>query len=73
MIVRCGPTRAGVLMAVLHQDRPTIPSIALEVGVSTSTVNFHVQLLKRLGIVAAEPGTRGTLRPLVEYIPVGQS
>lgn len=73
MIVRCNPTRYGVLMAVLHQDHPTVPTIAVEVGASTSTVQFHLTVLRELGIVAAERGCRGTLRPLVEYIPVGAS
>lgn len=73
MIVRCNPTRYGVLMAVLHQDRPTLRSVASEVGIARSTAAFHVTVLRELGIVAAERGCRGTLRPLVEYIPVGAS
>lgn len=73
MIVPCTPVRFGVLMAVLHQDRPTQLSVAREVGVSSSNVHYHVRVLQQLGIVASNQGTRGTLRPLVEYIPVGQS
>jgi predicted transcriptional regulator len=73
MIVTCTPLRYSVLLAVLHQERPTQQSVAAEVGAASSTVHYHLQALKALGIIAAEPGLRGTLRPLVEYQEVGQS
>jgi predicted transcriptional regulator len=68
----CG-TRCGVLMAVLHQDRPTMQSVAAEVDAAHSTVVFHLHALEHLGLIGWEHGKRGTLRALVTYEPVGQS
>lgn len=59
-------TRAAVLIAVIHQPRPTVRSVAEYAGVSVETAHRTLSRLRDLGLVEWVAGSRGgTLRPLV--------
>jgi predicted transcriptional regulator len=61
-----------VLMAVCTMPHPTQQGIADLLGMSLSGVHYHITKLRRLGLVSSMPwDTRGTLRPLVRFEPVG--
>jgi predicted transcriptional regulator len=70
---RCDVGTAGTLVMreVLLQQRPTIPSIALALGRTKSTVHNSLFRLRQLGLVAWEDGRQGTIRSLVHLVPFG--
>lgn len=61
-----GSTR--VLLAVIDGCRTYGPLID-RTGLSRSTIAWHLDHLRRLGLVDWIDGRRGTLHPLVEEIP----
>lgn len=61
-----GSTR--VLLAVIDGCRTYAPLIE-RTGLSRSTVAWHLDHLRRLGLVDWTDGKRGTLHPLVEEVP----
>lgn len=66
-----GDTATRVLLAVVNQRRPTVPSLVDELHKSKSTIHFHLMNLRRLGLVTWEHGKAGTLRPKVVERPFG--
>jgi predicted ArsR family transcriptional regulator len=68
--VPLGQTRRAVLVAVTQQRRPTVRSVADYAGVNIQTAYTHLERLRDLGLVSWEPNHSGTLRSLVELVPV---
>lgn len=67
------PAQTRVLLALLtvhgRDGHATIQAVGEQAGLSSkSTVWFHLEHLRRLGLVAWEDGKRGTLRPLVQVV-----
>lgn len=69
-----------VLLGLLQFDwaadaagAPTLDELAELCGRSRSTVYGHLHALRRAGLVAWEPGRRGTLRALVAPAAFGQA
>lgn len=60
-----GDTATRVLLAVLRQPRPTVRSVATEVGKSSATVHLHLARLRAAGLVEWDAGKRSTLRAMV--------
>lgn len=67
-----GDTRTRVLLAVIRQTRPTVRSVADEVGLRSATsVWRHLVALRRDGLVTWEIDVGGgTLRALVVEVPI---
>lgn len=61
-------TEAAVLFAVLHQDRPTVRSVAEAVGLSISHAHMRLCELRVKGLVTWEEGKAGTIRPNVGFV-----
>ncbi|MGH9249765.1 MAG: helix-turn-helix domain-containing protein [Acidimicrobiales bacterium] len=63
---------AGVLAALMRlqarDGRATVPAVAAEAGVSRANAHGRLVVLRNAGLVAWEPETAGTLRPLVAPI-----
>ena len=63
-----GDTATRVLLAVLTQDRPTVRSVAAEVGRSVSKTHEELVKLRAAGLVKWDAGKTGTLRPIVAVV-----
>lgn len=65
-----GRTRVLLSLIRLHSTfgRATVRAIAADVGISVGTAHWHLQHLADEGLIAWDPGKRGTLRPLVERV-----
>lgn len=62
----------GALLAFDGAGPPTLDELADACGRHRSTVYEHLHALRRAGLVAWEPGRRGTLRALVAPAAVAQ-
>lgn len=60
-----GDTRTRVLLAVIQQRRPTVRSVAAEVGLGIPSTHRHLVALRADGLVEWKPQSRGSLRPSV--------
>lgn len=49
----------------MSQQHPTYRSLAAELGMAYSTVEYHLLRLRNRGLVAWAEGKHGTIRPLV--------
>lgn len=69
-----GPNSTAILGAVycIHakNGRVTVREVAKDVGRSLDYTHKVLRRLKAAGLVTWEPGTAGTLRPLVEIVGV---
>ncbi len=65
-----GDTATRVLLAVLTQPRPTVRSVAAEVGRAVGHTHALLVELRDAGLVTWERGRRGTLRPACRVVAV---
>ena len=63
--MRFGDTPTRVLLAVVSQDRPTVRSVALQVGKCPSYTLSVLRSLRAAGLVQWDEDKQGTLRPMV--------
>lgn len=63
-----GDTATRVLLAVVNQRRPTVRSVAEEVGCAISTAYVALRKLDAHGLVVFEKGKQGALRSNVRLI-----
>jgi predicted ArsR family transcriptional regulator len=61
-------TRTRVLLAVMRQQRPTVRSVAGEVGISVMTAHKHLCMLAADDLVAWDAGRKATLHALVREV-----
>jgi DNA (cytosine-5)-methyltransferase 1 len=61
-------TEAAVLFAVLHQDRPTVRTVAEATQLSISHAHMRLCELRVKGLVTWEEGKAGTIRPNVGFL-----
>lgn len=60
----------AVLIAVMSSPRPTLPEVAEHTGLVKSTVQHHLEALRRDGLVMWEDGRKGTLRATCQVVPL---
>lgn len=65
-----GDTATRVLLSVATQPRPTVRSVADEVGTTVGNVHQHLSKLRAEGLVTWEDGQQGTLRLACGFVPV---
>lgn len=58
------------LLAVIHQTRPTVQSVADATGCAKSTAHGRLDELRMAGLVTWEPRRAGTLRACVGEVPL---
>lgn len=59
------------LLAVLHQDHPTVRSVAAETGCSASCAHGRLRRLRLAGLVTWDRRKQGTLRATcTEHLPI---
>ena len=64
-----GDTATRVLLSVIRQARPTVRSVAAEVGKSVKVTHAHLVKLRAAGLVEWVDGKAGTLRAMVAVAP----
>ena len=62
------PSETEVFLAVASQHRPTVRSVAREVGASIGYVHQRLVVLRAEGLVAWDARKRGTLRSLYREV-----
>lgn len=67
-----GDTTTRTLLAVLRQQRPTVRSVAFEVGRSVSHTHAALVELRGAGLVTWDRGRAATLRPLVGEVTTAE-
>lgn len=63
-----GNTATRVLLATVNQHRPTVRSVAAEVGCAISTAYVALRKLDARGLVVFERGKQGALRAAVRPV-----
>lgn len=58
-----------VLLAVCHQDRPTVRSVGREVMLGASAVHSHLRRLRDAGLIEWVEGRKSTMRSTVLIVP----